>query len=139
MIARNTVASTLAMLLLSAAVAFAQWSPERLSEEDTLEFLSVDPEDGEHWSTVWLVVVDGQVFIRLGSRAADRLQGSTRWPFTDVRIDDEVFHNVRVEPTPQLETRVAEAMADKYWSDVLVRHMAHPLTARLMPAEPGSL
>jgi len=28
---------------------------------------------------------------------------------------------------------VAHAMADKYWSDVLVRHMDHPLTMRLAP------
>ena len=32
--------------------------------------------------------------------------------------------------------KVAEAMADKYWSDVLIRWVDHPLTARLEP-EPG--
>jgi hypothetical protein len=28
---------------------------------------------------------------------------------------------------------VATAMADKYWSDVIVRHFDHPLTMRLTP------
>jgi hypothetical protein len=28
---------------------------------------------------------------------------------------------------------VAQAMADKYWSDVFVRFFSHPLTLRLVP------
>jgi hypothetical protein len=127
-----------ASVLFLAATARADWNPEVLGRENTLQFSTVSPDDGEHWSTVWLVLVDGQIFVRLGDRAADRMRNSTRWPYVDVRIGDETFENVRVEPTPQMEGHVADAMAEKYWMDILFRHIRHPLTARLAPAEPGA-
>jgi hypothetical protein len=129
----------LTVLLFAAGTRAEEWNPQRFADHDVLEMLTVDADDGEHWSKVWLVVVDGQIFVRLGERAAGRVQGSTRWPYVDVRIGDDVFRNVRVEPTPQLEDRVAEAMAEKYWFDVFVRHLAHPLTARLVPADPSRI
>jgi uncharacterized membrane protein YqiK len=55
----------------------------------------------------------------------------------DVRIGTDTFANVRVEPTPQMAERVAEAMGEKYWSDVFIRYFPHPLTARLVPGDPG--
>ena len=51
----------LVALALSAAPAMAAWDPQAFAAEDTLEFLTVSPADGQHWSTVWLVVIDGQV------------------------------------------------------------------------------
>ena len=132
---RNLLLACAAVLLLS-GTAGADWNPEVLGRENDLQFLTVAPDEGEHWSTVWLVLVDGQIFVRLGNRAADRVRNSTRWPYVDVRIGDETFQNVRVEPTPQMETRVADAMAEKYWMDVLFRYIPHPLTARLVPADP---
>ncbi len=66
-------AFVIALTLTTAAVANADWNPQAFSTENTLEFLTT--EDGvEHWSTVWLVVIDGQVYIRLGSRAAARIE-----------------------------------------------------------------
>ena len=98
-----------------------------------LEVLTVGPEEGEHWSKLWLAVVDGQVYIRLGSRAADRLAKNTTAPIVKVRIAGEQFDRVRAEPVPDMAERVAQAMAEKYTSDFLVRFFPHPLTMRLTP------
>jgi len=133
---RTALAAALVTLVLAAG-ARADWNPEALATQGTLELLTVVPDEGEHWSTVWLVVIDGQVFVRLGNRAADRVRNSTRWPYVDVRIAGDVFPNVRVEPTPQMAERVAAAMGEKYWFDVVFRHLPHHLTARLVPGDPG--
>ena len=116
-----------------------QWTPERFANEQTLELLTVGPEEGEHWSTVWLVVIDGQVYVRLGDRAAGRVEASTRKPLVDVRIAGETFHNVSVDPAPEMADRVAAAMGEKYWSDIFVRYMSHPLTARLIAQDSGRI
>ena len=113
--------------------ASAAWTPESYRELSTLEFLTVGPEEGEHWSKVWLVVIDGQVYIRLGSRAADRMQRNTTAPTVKVRIGDETFDRVRAESAPDMQDAVANAMGDKYWSDVFVHYFDHPLTMRLAP------
>ena len=131
------IGSGLAVLLLAAVVASAvaqpQWDPEAFASENTLQFLTTGAEEGAHWSTVWLVVLDGDVYIRLGTRAADRFQSNVTTPYVKVRIAGEDFPSVRAEPVPGAEDRVAQAMADKYWSDILVRWMEHPLTLRLRP------
>ena len=62
------------VLALAAVPAQATWDPQTFATESTLEFFTVSPADGEHWSTVWLVVIDGQVYVRLGSRAAERIE-----------------------------------------------------------------
>ena len=105
----------------------------RSARRDTLEFLTVGPDEGEHWSTVWLVVIDGQVYIRLGSRAAERMEQNTTAPYVKVRIAGQQFDRVKAEPAPDMVEPVAAAMGDKYWSDVLVRYFNHPLTMRLTP------
>ena len=109
------------------------WDPEAFRGVDTLEFLTTEPEDGEHWSTVWLVVLDGQMYVRLGSRAAKRIEHNTTTPYVGVRIAGEQFDRVRAESVPDMADRVADAMAEKYWTDVFVRYFDHPLTMRLVP------
>ena len=138
------IRSFAAFLAVSALVAVAsaadgQWNPERFANEQTLEFLTNGAEEGDHWSTVWLVVLDGQVYIRLGSRASERVEGNTRAPLVDVRIAGDTFRNVRVDPAPEMADRVATAMGDKYWSDIFVRYMSHPLTARLIAQDSGRI
>ena len=32
-----------------------------------------------------------------------------------------------------MKEKVAAAMADKYWMDILIRHESHPMVARLVP------
>jgi hypothetical protein len=110
-----------------------RWDPAAFQALDTLQFLTVGPEEGPHWSTVWLVVLDDQVYIRLGSRAASRMQRNTTAPYVDVRIGGREYPHVRAVETPDRAGSVAAGMAQKYTSDVLVRHFSHPLTMRLEP------
>ena len=123
----------LALVLLASPPAEAAWDPEAYRDVSTLEFLTVAPEEGEHWSPVWLVVLDGQVYIRLGSRAAERMQKNTKAPYVKLRIGGEEFERVRAEPAPDMVERVGQAMGEKYTSDFLVRYFNHPLTMRLTP------
>lgn len=119
-------------LTLTATLARADWDPQAFSKEDTLEFLTV--EDGvEHWSTVWLVVIDGQVYIRLGTRAAGRIEGNATKPYVQIRVAGQTFAKVKAESVPDMAEPVASAMADKYWSDIFVHYFSHPLTMRLTP------
>jgi hypothetical protein len=43
---------------------------------------------------------------------------------------------VRLDETLDMKDKVAAAMADKYFMDLLIRHESHPMTARLT-AEAG--
>jgi len=122
------------LALLTASAALGAWDPAAFSKLDTLEFRTIGPEEGEHWSTVWLVVIDNQVYIRLGSRAADRMERNTAKPNVALRIGGQQFDTVVAQPAPEMAARVAEAMGEKYWSDVLIRHFNHPLTMRLVPS-----
>ena len=126
--------ASLVLLLTAAAPVWAAWDPQAFSKESTLEFLTVGPQEGEHWSTVWLVVIDGQVYIRLGSRAADRMTQNTTKPIVKLRIAGQEFDRVNAEPAPDMVEPVAKAMGDKYTTDVLIRYFNHPLTMRLTPA-----
>ena len=73
-----------ASLIIMSAVAVADepasWDPQTLAREDTLEFLTVGPQEGEHWSRVWVVAVDDQLYVRLGRRAATRFEKNTTLP-----------------------------------------------------------
>jgi hypothetical protein len=115
-----------------------QWDPNAFRNEETLEFLTVGPDEGEHWSRVWLVVIDGQLYVRLGTTAAGRVERNTTAPYVKVRIAGQEFDRVKVEPTPDMAAKVMAAMAEKYWLDIFVRYSSHPLTARLAvePAKP---
>jgi hypothetical protein len=131
----STLCSTALALVLLSAPAIAGWDPARYTDESTLEFLTVSPDDGEHWSTVWLVVIDDQVYIRLGSRAAARMDTNTRTPIVSVRIAKEEYAEVEAVPVPEMAEKVAAAMAEKYSTDVFVRYLAHPLTMKLRPKQ----
>ncbi|HYL59818.1 MAG TPA: hypothetical protein VEU51_13190 [Candidatus Acidoferrales bacterium] len=102
----------------------------------TLQVMTVGPEEGEHWSKLWLVVIDGQVYVRLGERSFGRIQKNTANPYLKVKIGDKEFDKVRWEAALDMKDKVAAAMADKYFIDFLVRHESHPMTARLV-AEPA--
>jgi len=129
------VTAALVLSLLATAPARAAWDPQAMAKESTLEFLTVGPTEGEHWSTVWLVVIDGQVYIRLGNRAAGRMEQNTTAPYVKVRVAGQQFDRVKAEPAPDMVQQVAAAMGDKYWSDALVRYFNHPLTMRLSPEQ----
>lgn len=110
-----------------------QWSPQAWTGESTVELCTTDPGEPAHCFPVWFVVLDGQMYVRLGGRASGRFERSTTRPFLGVRIAGERFEHVRGTPVPEDAARVAEAMGTKYWSDVLVRYVSHPLTLRLAP------
>jgi hypothetical protein len=64
-----------------------------------------------------------------------RVQKNTTSPYVKVKVGDNEFDKVHLEPAPDMAEKVAAAMADKYFLDLLVRHESHPMTARLV-AEP---
>jgi hypothetical protein len=107
------------------------WDPNVFRDQSTLQIMTIGPEEGGHWSRLWLVVIDGQLYVRLGSRAFERVQKNTTSPYVKVKIGDQKFDRVRLEPAPDMADKVAAAMAAKYFMDILVRHESHPMTARL--------
>lgn len=130
---RNTLVAMIAFTVLLAGEALAGWDPERLRGENTLDFLTVGPQEGEHWSRVWLVVVDGQVYVRLGTPAAARMQKNTAAPYVKVRVAGEEIDRVKAEAAPEMVEKVARAMGEKYWGDLIFGYLPHPLTMRLVP------
>jgi len=130
------VRAAVAVLLLAVATARAgtpRWDPRAWADEGTVELRTTAPGEGPHWFPVWLVVIDGQLYVRLGTRAAGRIASNVTAPDVGARIGGVEFDRVRGEPAPELATRVGAAMARKYWSDILVRHVNHPLVLRLVP------
>jgi hypothetical protein len=109
------------------------WDPGAFRDLSTLEIMTVGPEEGEHWSKLWLAVIDGQVYVRLGDRSFGRVQKNTANPYVKVKVGDKEFDKVRLEGATDMTDKVAAAMADKYFMDILVRHSSHPMTARLVP------
>ena len=134
--------ATIAALLLLAAgcgsapaapAASADWTPRAWANESTIQLHTQAPGEAAHWFPVWVVVLDDQVYVRLGSRAAGRVESNVGKPIIPIRIAGKEFARVKGEPAPDMVARVAGAMHDKYTSDVFVRWMNHPLTLRLVP------
>ena len=107
------------------------WDPNAFRTESTLQVMTTAPEEGEHWSNLWLVVIDGQLYVRLGDRSWGRIQKNTTAPYLKVKVAGKEFDKVRLDDTPDMTDKVAAAMADKYFMDILIRHESHPMTARL--------
>jgi hypothetical protein len=115
--------------------AASEWNPQTFAKEETLEVRTVGTEEGEYRFPVWLVVIDEHVYVRLGTRAAERVQKNTTTPFIGVKIAGQQFDQVKAEEAPEMADPVAKAMAGKYWSDLFIRFFPHPLTLRLIPEE----
>ncbi len=116
----------------------AEWQPESYGQEDTLSLRTVCADEGEYWSPVWLVVLDKQVYVRLGSRAVGRIECNTSKPLLGVEVGGQRFDKIEGVPAPEMAAAVADAMAGKYTSDLFIRFFPHPLTLRLVPAGEGS-
>src|SRR5512136_2581054 len=86
--------ATVALLQAASSIA-AQWNPAAFAKEDTLKLRTIGPEEGEYWFPVWLVVIDDQVYVRLGSRAAWRVQRNSTPPFLGVKVAGQQFDRVR--------------------------------------------
>ena len=111
------------------------WSPTAWTEENTVELRTTDPGEEPHWFPVWVVTIDGQLWVRLGSRAVGRFDRNTTKPIVGVRIGGGTFERVRGVIDNTKAEAVAAAMKDKYWTqgDLIVRSMSHPYTVRLEP------
>jgi hypothetical protein len=130
------VAFVLALSWRLGAVA-TDWTPELWVDEATLELRTTDPGEEPHWSPVWVAVLDDQLYVRLGGRAAGRVERNVNKPYLGMRIAGREFPRVRGEPAPEMAERVAAEIKEKYWSDVFIRFFPHPLTLRLvLDAEP---
>lgn len=110
------LALCLALLLPLPALA---WSPASVADESTLEFLTTVEGEGEHWSTVWFVVIEDAILLRLGPRAAGRIEKNTTAPRMKIRFGDDRVVTMRYEEAPEMADAIAQAMYEKYWTDVL--------------------
>ena len=125
--------------LIAAADVSGGWSPELFNSASTLQFYTVNSAGDGHWSTVWVVVIDGQPYLRLGSAATSRINGNVEAPYVKIRVGGSEFDRVLAQSAPEMKDKVWAAMADKYWLDILVRYEDHPLTIRLVPAPTAGL
>lgn len=105
-------------LPIALCVATPRWDPAQYADRSTIEFLTVAPDEGEHWSTVWFVVIDGTTYVRLGPRAARRIEKNTA-PRLALRVAGKERFSARFEKAPEMAAAVALAMREKYWSDIL--------------------
>ncbi len=121
-----------AVVLLSAASSRAwAWDVASIAQRDTIRLQTDCPGEGPYTFPVWVVAVDGHVFVRLGSRAADRVECAGH---STVGVEIGTQHyDVRWYAAPELVSRVDAAMAAKYPSDLLIRWFPHRLVARLDP------
>lgn len=111
------------------------WQPGAWKDVSTLSIRTQAEGERPHWFKVWLVVIDGDLYVRLGKRAASRVRENSTGKIVAVRVGGVEFPAVRLVPAPEMTRRVADAMAEKYWTDIFVRHFAHPLVAVLVPVE----
>ncbi|MFN2425906.1 MAG: hypothetical protein ABR587_05615 [Candidatus Binatia bacterium] len=124
---------TLAFILVAKFAGAADWTPAAWTDEETLQFRTDCPDEAEHWSYVWLVVLDGDVWVRLGAKAGGRVDCSKTKPLAAVKIAGQEFASVEMVNVPEMAERVAAAMGEKYMTDIFVRYMDHPYTMKLVP------
>jgi hypothetical protein len=140
--------ANLAVLSFLLSIAFApavrgddkvvpRWDSAVFRDASTIKIMTTEPDVGEHWSNLWVVVIDGQPYVRLGDRAYGRIQKNTTSPYVKLKVADLQFDHVKVEEMPEMKEKVAAAMAEKYRLDILVRHESHPMVARLVPEAPS--
>src|ERR1700730_9223025 len=118
---------------LAADSVVSGWDTSAFRDESTIQIMTTEPEIGEHWSNLWVVVIDGQPYVRLGDRSYGRVQKNSTSPYVKLKVADQEFDKVKVEEMSEMKDKVAAAMADKYWMDVVIRHESHPMVARLVP------
>ena len=115
-----------------------EWSASDFEREKVIRIRTQAPDDDEHWFPIWVVELEGDVYIRLGTRAAKHFLDNVDHPVVGVRVGEKQFDRISGEEVPDLVDEVAAAMSDKYFTDFLVRWVPHPLTLRLLPATPVS-
>jgi len=127
-------AALAAALLISAGELPSGWTLDLFRSANTLEFYTTSAAGEGHWSTVWVVVIDGAPYLRLGTRSAARIEGNVNPPYVKIRVGGQEFDRVIAQSAPEMADKVNAAMADKYWSDLIMRFARHVLIIRLVPA-----
>jgi hypothetical protein len=130
------LAALSAVLLISAGELPSGWTLDLFRDAQTLEFYTSNAAGEGHWSTVWVVVIDGAPYLRLGTRSASRINGNANSPYVKIRVGGQEFDRVIAQSAPDMADKVGAAMADKYWSDIFIRYARHVLIIRLVPAPP---
>jgi hypothetical protein len=133
-----SVALSLASMGLGRGADAPGWDPDAFRGQSTLEIMTVGTEEGEHWTRLWWVVVDGRVYVQLGEPAFRRVQENFARPYVEVKIADQKFDRVRLEAAPDMKGKVAAAMAAKYPKDEMILRQSHPTTVRLVAEPPPS-
>src|SRR5262249_53930832 len=93
----NVVVAALALSLASVGLGRGadklapRWDPDAFRAQNTLEIMTIGTEEGEHWTKLWPVVVDGQVFVQLGDQAFKRVQQNFARPYVEVKIAGQKF------------------------------------------------
>src|ERR1700739_4639160 len=100
-----------AVALLAAPSAAAERTSGAYAGANTIVLRTVAPGYAAHWFPVWVVVIDDQVYVRLGSRAAGRIEKNVAAPYVGVRILGQQFERVRAVPAPHDAGGVGKAMA----------------------------
>ena len=113
------------------------WDPDAFRGQSTLEIMTIGTEEGEHWTRLWWVVVDGQLYVQLGDEAFRRVQQNFARPYVEVKIAGQRFARIRLEAAPDMKDKVAAAMAAKYPRDDVILRQSHPTTARLVAEAPS--
>jgi hypothetical protein len=127
-----------ALLTSSAALAAdEQWDAAVFREASEIQIFTNDP-DGGHWSRMWVVVIDGHPYLRLGPRAAERIRENTDAPWVKVRVDGREYSRVQAIDAPEMSERVFEAMAQKYRFDFVIRPFRREGVVRLVPEGVGA-
>src|SRR6266567_3957635 len=83
------------------------WNPAVFRDASTIKIMTTEPEVGEHWSTLWVVVIDGQPYVRLDDRAYGRIQKNSTRPYVKLKVADKEFDKVKVEEMPDMKERSA--------------------------------
>ena len=109
------------------------WDLSAFRDQSIIQIMTTEPDVGEHWSKLWVVVIDDQPYVRLGGRSYGRVQKNTTSPYVKLKVGDQEFDKVKLEEMPAMKDKVAAAMADKYFMDKLIRYENHPMVARLTP------
>ena len=87
--------------------AVPRWDPAAFRDASTIKIMTTEPDVGEHWSNLWVVVIDGQPYVRLGDRAYGRIQKNTTSPYVKLKVADWEFDKVKVEEMPDMKEKVA--------------------------------
>jgi hypothetical protein len=122
-------------LFLAAAPAYAAFDWAAHTAEQTVAVISQDADGAPRETTIWLLVLDGQPYIRTGSTTAWG-ENVLRDPNISLKVGSETLalRAERVDDAALL-ARVTEAFAAKYgFSDTLASLIrGEPIVFRVMP------